>query len=425
MNLVKELQERRLIHDVMPGTEEQLNKEMTSGYIGFDPTADSLHVGSMLQITLLKRLQLAGHKPYALVGGATGMIGDPTGKSAERNLLNRETIEKNCAGIRKQLEKFLDFDENKPNAAVMVNNYDWLKDYTFLDFIRDVGKHITVGYMMSKDSVKTRMETGLSFTEFSYQLIQGYDFYYLYKTKGLKLQMGGADQWGNIVTGTELIRRMDGGEAFAMTSPLITKSDGGKFGKTESGTIWLDRERTSPYQFYQFWLNLKDEDAEKLILSFSFKLVEEINALIEAHRQAPHLRKLQKALAEEITELVHSKEDLVFAQQASEILFGNAAVDALRSLNEKQLLEVMVGVKQVKTAKEILNDGFDFLGFLADNKVFASKGEARKMIQSGGFSINKEKIAMPDHKIVASDLLNDKYLLLQKGKKDYTLVIVE
>lgn len=425
MNLVQELRQRHLIHDVMPGTEEQLNKEITSGYIGFDPTSDSLHVGSMLQITLLKRLQQAGHKPYALVGGATGMIGDPSGKSAERNLLDMETIEKNCAGIRKQLEKFLDFDEGKPNAAVMVNNYDWLKDYTFLDFIRDVGKHITVGYMMSKDSVKSRMETGLSFTEFSYQLIQGYDFYYLYKEKGLKLQMGGADQWGNIVTGTELIRRMTGGEAFALTSPLITKSDGGKFGKTESGTIWLDRERTSPYQFYQFWLNLKDEDAEKLILSFSFKPVEEINVLIEEHHQAPHLRKLQKSLAEEITELVHSKEDLAFAQQASEILFGNAAIDVLRSLNEKQLLEVMDGVKQAKATKDILNEDFDFLGFLAENKVFVSKGEARKMMQSGGFSINKEKVAAPDHKVAASDLLNDKYLLLQKGKKDYTLVIVE
>lgn len=425
MSLVKELQQRGLIHNIMPGAEEQLEKEMTSGYIGFDPTADSLHVGSMLQITLLKRLQMAGHKPYALVGGATGMIGDPTGKSAERNLLDRETIDKNCKGIRQQLEKFLDFDESLPNAAVMVNNYDWLKDYTFLDFIRDVGKHITVGYMMSKDSVKTRMETGLSFTEFTYQLIQGYDFYYLYKNEGLKLQIGGADQWGNIVTGTELIRRMSGGEAFAITSPLITKSDGGKFGKTESGTIWLDRERTSPYQFYQFWLNLKDEDAEKLILSFSFKTVEAIQTLIESHRQAPHLRALQKALAEEITELVHSKEDLLFAQQASELLFGNATVDTLHQLSEQQLLEVMEGVKQVTTSKAIVQEGFDFLGFLAEQKVFASKGEARKMIQSGGFSINKSKINQPDHQLSTSDLLNDKYLLLQKGKKDYTLVIVE
>lgn len=425
MSLVKELQQRGLIHNIMPGAEEQLEKEMTSGYIGFDPTADSLHVGSMLQITLLKRLQMAGHKPYALVGGATGMIGDPTGKSAERNLLDRETIDKNCKGIRQQLEKFLDFDESLPNAAVMVNNYDWLKDYTFLDFIRDVGKHITVGYMMSKDSVKTRMETGLSFTEFTYQLIQGYDFYYLYKKDGLKLQMGGADQWGNIVTGTELIRRMSGGEAFAITSPLITKSDGGKFGKTESGTIWLDRERTSPYQFYQFWLNLKDEDAEKLILSFSFKSVEAIQTLIESHRQAPHLRTLQKALAEEITELVHSKEDLLFAQQASELLFGNATVDTLHQLSEQQLLEVMEGVKQVTAPKAIVQEGFDLLGFLAEHKVFASKGEARKMIQSGGFSINKSKINQPDYQLSTADLLNDKYLLFQKGKKDYTLVIVE
>lgn len=425
MSLVKELQQRGLIHNIMPGAEEQLEKEMTSGYIGFDPTADSLHVGSMLQITLLKRLQMAGHKPYALVGGATGMIGDPTGKSAERNLLDRETIDKNCKGIRQQLEKFLDFDESLPNAAVMVNNYDWLKDYTFLDFIRDVGKHITVGYMMSKDSVKTRMETGLSFTEFTYQLIQGYDFYYLYKKDGLKLQMGGADQWGNIVTGTELIRRMSGGEAFAITSPLITKSDGGKFGKTESGTIWLDRERTSPYQFYQFWLNLKDEDAEKLILSFSFKSVEAIQTLIESHRQAPHLRALQKALAEEITELVHSKEDLLFAQQASELLFGNATVDTLHQLSEQQLLEVMEGVKQVTAPKAIVQEGFDLLGFLAEHKVFASKGEARKMIQSGGFSINKSKINQPDYQLSTADLLNDKYLLFQKGKKDYTLVIVE
>ncbi|HTN45055.1 MAG TPA: tyrosine--tRNA ligase [Flavipsychrobacter sp.] len=425
MDLVQELQARNLIHDIMPGTQDQLNKEMTAGYIGFDPTADSLHVGSMLQITLLKRLQQAGHKPYALVGGATGMIGDPTGKSAERNLLNREIIDKNCAGIRKQLERFLDFDDSKPNAAVMVNNYDWLKDYTFLDFIRDIGKHITVGYMMSKDSVKNRLETGLSFTEFSYQLIQGFDFYHLFKEKGLKLQMGGADQWGNILTGTELIRRMSGGEAFAMTSPLITKSDGGKFGKTETGTIWLDRERTSPYQFYQFWLKLADADAEKLALSFSFKPVEEIQALIEEHRLATHQRKLQKALAEEITELVHSKEDLQFAQQASEILFGNTAVEALTALNEKQLLEVMDGLPLVKTTRAILDEGFDFLALLAENKVFGSKGEARKMIQAGGFSINKEKMTAPDHKIEAGHLLNDKYLLLQKGKKDYTLLIVE
>lgn len=424
MNLVEELRARNLVHDIMPGTEEQLAKEMTSGYIGFDPTADSLHVGSMLQITLLRRLQLAGHKPYALLGGATGMIGDPSGKSAERNLQDRETIEKNIAGQRRQLEKFLDFDESKPNAAVLVNNYDWLRDYTFLEFIRDVGKHITVGYMMSKDSVQKRLETGLSFTEFTYQLIQGYDFYYLYQTKNVKLQMGGADQWGNIVTGTELIRRKGGGEAFAMTSPLITKADGSKFGKTESGTIWLDAEKTSPYQFYQYWLKLSDADAEKSILSFSFKSVAEIHAMIEEHRQAPHLRKLQKAIAEEITTLVHGAEELSFAQKASEILFGQAPVEALRSLNEKQLLEVMDGVPQVTGVKEALEgEGLDLLSFLAEQKVFSSKGEARKMIQNGGLSLNKEKVAAPDFKLTAEHLLNERYLLIQKGKSNYTLAI--
>ena len=424
MNLIDDLRARSLIHDIMPGTEEQLAKEMTSGYIGFDPTADSLHVGSMLQITLLRRLQLAGHKPYALVGGATGMIGDPSGKSAERNLLDMETIEKNCEGIRKQLEKFLDFDESKPNAAVLVNNYDWLRDYTFLNFIRDIGKHITIGYMLSKDSVQKRLETGLSFTEFTYQLIQGYDFYYLYNAKNVKLQMGGADQWGNIVTGTELVRRKGGGEAFAMTSPLITKADGSKFGKTESGTIWLDAERTSPYQFYQYWLKLTDADAERSTLSFSFRPVEEIQAMIEEHRQAPHLRKLQKAIAEEITTLVHGAEELAFAQKASEILFGQAPVEALRSLNEKQLLEVMDGVPQVNGMKDALqNEGLDLLTFLADSKVFSSKGEARKMIQNGGLSLNKEKITTPDFRIMPDHLLNDRYLLVQKGKSNYTLAI--
>lgn len=422
MNLIAELQARNLVHDIMPGTEEQLSREMTSGYIGFDPTADSLHVGSMLQITLLRRLQLAGHKPYALVGGATGMIGDPSGKSAERNLLDREAIEKNCAGIRRQLEKFLDFDAAKPNAAVLVNNYDWLKDYTFLNFIRDIGKHITVGYMMSKDSVQKRLETGLSFTEFTYQLIQGYDFYYLHKEKDVKLQMGGADQWGNIVTGTELIRRKGGSEAFGMTSPLITKADGSKFGKTESGTIWLDPERTSPYQFYQYWLRLGDADAEKSALSFSFKPVEEINALIEAHRQNPGLRALQKAIAEEITLLVHGPDELTFAQKASEILYSKTAVDLLKSLNEKQLLDVMEGVNQVHVPKSSLAEGLDVVGFLAEHKILSSKGEARKMIQNGGVSINKEKVAGVDHIIKEEHLLNGRYLLVQKGK-DYTLAI--
>ena len=423
MSLIAELQARGLVQEIMPGAEEQLQKEMTSGYIGFDPTADSLHVGSLLPITLLMRLQQYGHKPYALVGGATGMIGDPSGKSAERNLLDKETIEKNCEGIRKQLEKFLDFDPSKPNAAIMVNNYDWLKNYSFLDFIREVGKHITIGYMLAKESVQKRLETGLSFTEFTYQLIQGYDFYYLHNAKNVKLQMGGADQWGNMVTGTELIRRKGGGEAFAMTCPLITKADGGKFGKSESGNIWLDPNRTSPYQFYQFWLKLADADAERMAMIFSFLPVEAIKELIEEHKQAPHLRKLQKALAEEMTIMVHSAEDLQFAQKASEILFGQAPVETLRLLNEKQLLEVMDGVPQVTGVKEALNEGLDLLSFLAEHKVFPSKGEARKMVQNGGLSINKEKITAVDFVIKPEHLLNDHYLLIQKGKSNYTLAI--
>ncbi|HEY1032040.1 MAG TPA: tyrosine--tRNA ligase [Flavipsychrobacter sp.] len=423
MDLIKEFQERGLIQDIMPGTQEQLNKEMTSGYVGFDPTADSLHVGHLLPVTILMRLQRAGHKPYALVGGATGMIGDPSGKSAERNLLDKETLQKNVDGIRAQLEKFLDFKADVPNGAVLVNNYDWFKDYNFLDFIREVGKHITISYMMSKDSVQKRLETGLSFTEFTYQLIQGYDFYYLNKNHNVKLQMGGADQWGNIVTGTELIRRKGGSDAFAATCPLITKSDGTKFGKSEGGNVWLDPERTSPYQFYQFWLKLADDDAERMALTFSFKTVEEIKALIEEHKQAPHQRKLQKALAEELTTLVHSAEDLAFAQKASEILFGQAAVDTLRSLNEKQLLEVMDGVPQVNATKDSLSEGLDVLAFLAESGVFPSKGEARKMVQGGGVSINKEKVTAIDHKLMAEHLLNGKYLLIQRGKSNYTLAI--
>jgi tyrosyl-tRNA synthetase len=423
MNLIQDLQERGLLQDIMPGTDEQLQKEMTSGYVGFDPTSDSLHVGSLLPITLLMRLQRAGHKPYALVGGATGMIGDPSGKSAERNLLDMDTIEKNCQGIRRQLEKFLVFDESAPNSAVMVNNYDWFKDQSFLGFIRDIGKHITVNYMMAKDSVQKRLETGLSFTEFTYQLIQGYDYYYLNNTYNIKLQFGGADQWGNIVTGTELIRRKGGGDAFAFTCKLITKSDGSKFGKSESGNIWLDPEKTSPYQFYQFWLKLPDDDAERMSLIFSFKPIEEIKALIEEHRQAPHLRRLQKALADELTILVHSEEDLEFAKKASEILFGNSAVEMLRSLNEKQLLEVMDGVPQVTAPKASLAEGLDLLSFLADNGVFPSKGEARKMLQNGGVSINKEKVTAVDHKITTEHLLNNSYLLIQKGKSNYTLAI--
>ncbi len=423
MDLIKEFQERGLIQDIMPGTQEQLNKEMTSGYVGFDPTADSLHVGHLLPVTILMRLQRAGHKPYALVGGATGMIGDPSGKSAERNLLDKETLQKNVDGIRAQLEKFLDFKADTPNAAVLVNNYDWFKDYNFLDFIREVGKHITISYMMSKDSVQKRLETGLSFTEFTYQLIQGYDFYYLNNNYNVKLQMGGADQWGNIVTGTELIRRKGGSDAFAATCPLITKSDGTKFGKSEGGNVWLDPERTSPYQFYQFWLKLADDDAERMALTFSFKTVEEIKALIEEHKQAPHQRKLQKALAEELTTLVHSADDLAFAQKASEILFGQAAVDTLRSLNEKQLLEVMDGVPQVAATKDSLVEGLDVLAFLAESGVFPSKGEARKMVQGGGVSINKEKVTAIDHKLTAEHLLNGKYMLVQRGKSNYTLAI--
>ncbi len=423
MDLIAELKERNLVQDIMPGTEDQLNKEMTAGYIGFDPTADSLHVGSLLPITLLMRLQRAGHKPYALIGGATGMIGDPSGKSQERNLLDIESIRKNCDGIRKQLEKFLDFNSSSPNGAVMVNNYDWFKDFTFLDFIRDIGKHISINYMLAKDSVQKRLETGMSFTEFTYQLIQGYDFYYLANHHNVRLQMGGADQWGNIVTGTELIRRKGGADAFAFTCTLITKSDGSKFGKSEGGNIWLDRERTSPYQFYQFWMKLPDADAAKMALVFSFKPVAEIKALIAEHETAPHLRKLQKAIAEEMTIMVHSEEDLAFAKQASDILFGQSSVEILRSLNEKQLLEVMEGVPQVTGHKSALADGLDLITFLTEGGVFPSKGEARKMLQNGGVSINKEKIIAPDFKITQQHLLNDKYLLIQKGKSNYTLAM--
>lgn len=423
MNLIKDLQERNLLQDIMPGTEELLLKEMISGYIGFDPTADSLHVGSLLPITLLMRLQRAGHKPYALVGGATGMVGDPSGKSAERTLLDVATIQQNCDGIRKQLERFLDFNSDAPNAAIMVNNYDWFKDFSFLNFIRDVGKHITVNYMMSKDSVKNRLENGMSFTEFTYQLIQGYDFLHLYDNHKVRLQMGGADQWGNIVTGSELIRRKSGGEAYAFTCKLITKADGSKFGKSEGGNIWLDRNRTSPYLFYQYWFNLPDADAAKMALIFSFKTVEEIKALIATHEQDTAQRLLQKALADELTILVHSEEDLAFAKQASDLLYGKSSIEMLRSLDERQLLEVMDGVKQATGQKDSLTEGLDLLTFLTESGIFPSKGEAKKMIQSGGFSINKEKVSKIDLKLTDELLLNGKYLLLQKGKKDYTLAI--
>ncbi len=416
-----------MIQDIMPGTEEQLTKEMTSAYIGFDPTADSLHIGSLVPILLLVHLQKAGHKPYALVGGATGMVGDPSGKSEERNLLSEDILQHNVKCVKVQLEKFLDFDASKKNAAEMVNNYDWFKDFSFLHFIRDVGKHITVNYMMAKDSVKKRLDsdTGMSFTEFTYQLVQGYDFYWLYQNKNCKLQMGGSDQWGNIVTGTELIRRKAGGEAFAFTCPLITKTDGGKFGKTEKGNIWLDAKKTSPYQFYQFWLNASDEDAKKWIKIFTLLPKEEIESLLAEHETAPHLRVLQKKLAEQLTIFVHSKEDLDFAIKASEILFSNDTAEILKSLNEEQLLQVMDGVPTVEFSKQLISQGYDLISFLAETQIFSSKGEARKMWQGGGVGINKIKLNNEKTTVDSSDLLQEKYVLVQKGKKNYFLVIVK
>ena len=427
MTLIEELKWRGMIQDIMPGTEELLNKEMVSGYIGFDPTSDSLHIGSLVPILLLVHLQKAGHKPMALIGGATGMIGDPTGKSEERNLLSEEVLLFNQEGVRRQLEKFLDFDPAKPNAAEMVNNYDWFKGIGFLSFIRDAGKHITVNYMMAKDSVKKRLEgdTGMSFTEFTYQLIQGYDFYWLYQHKNCKLQMGGSDQWGNITTGTELIRRKAGGEAFAFTCPLIRKSDGGKFGKTEKGNVWLDPKKTSPYQFYQFWLNASDEDAKTWIKIFTLLPVAAIEELIKVHDEAPHQRTLQKKLAEELTCFVHSRADYDFAVKASEILFGNATTELLQSLNEEQLLQVLEGVPSVEIKKSELEPGYDLVSFLAETQIFPSKGEARKMWQSGGIGLNKEKIAAEKTMLTVNDLLQGKYLLIQKGKKNYYLVVVK
>ena len=426
MHLIEELQWRGMIQDIMPGTKELLEKEMVSGYIGFDPTSDSLHIGSLVPILLLVHLQRAGHKPYALVGGATGMVGDPSGKSEERNLLSEETLQINQEGVRKQLAKFLDFNNNQPNSAELVNNYDWFKDFSFLNFIRDVGKHITVNYMMGKDSVKKRLEgeTGMSFTEFTYQLVQGYDFYWLFQNRNCKLQMGGSDQWGNIVTGTELIRRKTGGEAFAFTCPLITKADGGKFGKTEKGNVWLDAKKTSPYQFYQFWLNASDEDAKKWIKIFTLLPIEEIDALLLKQEAAPHERALQKKLAEELTCFVHSKDDFEFAVKASEILFGNATTEILQSLSEEQLLQVMEGVPSIEVARSAIDAGYDIVSFLADTQIFPSKGEARKLWQAGGLSINKTKITTDKTLIDTSDLLKGKYILVQKGKKNYYLVIV-
>ena len=423
-NLIQELTWRGMIQDVMPGTEEQLTKEMTTGYIGFDPTADSLHIGNLVPIILLIHLQKCGHKPIALVGGATGMVGDPSGKSEERNLLSEETLQHNIKSVKAQLERFLDFNDQLPNAAEMVNNYDWFKQIGFLEFIRDVGKHITVNYMMSKDSVRKRLEgdSGLSFTEFTYQLIQGYDYYWLHKNKGVRLQMGGSDQWGNIVTGTELIRRKAGGEGFAFTCPLITKADGSKFGKSEKGNVWLDAAKTSPYQFYQFWLNAADIDAEKFINIFTFLSREEIDGLLAQHRGNEHIRLLQKRLAEEVTCFVHSRADYEFALRSSQILFNNDTAEILMQLNEDQLLQVMDGVPTVEFSKTGIDDGLDIVTFLAATQIFPSKGEARKMVQGGGVSINKMKVETIDYPLHEATLLNDKYLLIQKGKKNYHLV---
>jgi len=424
MSLIGELRWRGMIQDIMPGTEEQLSKEMTSAYIGFDPTADSLHIGSLVPILLLVHLQKAGHKPIALVGGATGMVGDPSGKSEERNLLSEETLRFNQAGVKKQLMQFLDFDPAKSNCAEMVNNYDWFKDMSFLNFIRDVGKHITVNYMMAKDSVKKRIEgdAGMSFTEFTYQLVQGYDFYWLYTNKNCKLQMGGSDQWGNIVTGTELVRRKAGGEAFAFTCPLITKADGGKFGKTEKGNIWLDSQKTSPYQFYQFWLNASDADAEKWIRIFTFLSLQEIENITNQHEKNPGNRVLQKKLAEEITSFVHGKGELDKAIETTQKLFTNQNLPA-ESLSIDDL-EGIEGIVQSDFFKHKIATGIDVVSFLAETNIFSSKGEARKMIQNGGVSINRKKVDNVQMPVDAALLLHDKYILVQKGRKNYYLVKV-
>ena len=413
-----------MIHDIMPGTREELSKGMTAAYIGFDPTADSLHIGSLVQIMTLVHFQKSGHKPIVLVGGATGMVGDPSGKSEERNLLSEEVLNHNLDCVKTQLSQFLDF-ESADNNAEMVNNYDWFKEFTFLDFIRDVGKHITVNYMLAKDSVKSRLETGMSFTEFSYQLVQGYDFLWLYNNKNCKIQLGGSDQWGNIVTGTELIRRKTGGEAFAVTTPLIKKADGSKFGKSEGGNVWLDREKTSPYKFYQYWLNASDDDASNYIRIFTLKSKEEIEQLEAEHNEAPHLRILQKALAEDITVRVHSQEDLEMAQKASTLLFGKSTAEDLVSLDEATLLAVFEGVPQTDINRADLNTNVtDFLSDVTGGIVFPSKGEARRMIKGGGVSINKVKVDNVEA-IVDHNLLKDKYLLVQKGKKNYFLITVK
>jgi len=427
MNFVEELKWRGMLHDAMPGTEEQLQKEMTLAYVGIDPTADSLHIGHLVSVMMLKHLQLCGHKPIALVGGATGMIGDPSGKSQERNLLDLETLRKNQEGIKNQLAKFLNFDDNEPNAAMMVNNYDWMCNYSFLDFIRDIGKHLTVNYMMAKDSVKKRLSgegEGMSFTEFTYQLVQGYDFLHLYQTYGCKLQMGGSDQWGNITTGTELIRRKTGGEAFALVCPLITKADGTKFGKTEQGNVWLDPEKTSPYQFYQFWLNCSDEDSKKYIRIFTLFGKDEIELMEKQHENEPHLRILQKALAKDLTCRVHGEEEYNAAVSASEILFGKGTAESLATLPEKTFLSVFEGVPQVKINKEILKEGINIVDFLTDvTQIFPSKGEARRTLKENGVGVNKLKVS--ETTIIDFDsIIVDKYILVQRGKKNYWIVIL-
>ena len=430
MNFVEELRWRGMVHTMMPGTEELLEKEMVTAYLGIDPTADSLHIGHLCGVMMLRHFQRCGHKPLALVGGATGMIGDPSGKSQERNLLDEETLRHNQECIKKQLGKFLDFESDAPNKAELVNNYDWMKDFSFLDFARTVGKHITVNYMMAKESVQKRLNgearDGLSFTEFTYQLLQGYDFLHLYETKNCKLQLGGSDQWGNITTGAELIRRTNGGEVYALTCPLITKADGGKFGKTESGNIWLDPRYTSPYKFYQFWLNVSDEDAKRYIKIFTSLSKEEIDALTAEHEQAPHLRVLQKRLAKEVTIMVHSEADYNAAVEASGILFGHATSDALKKLDEETLLSVFEGVPQFEVSKAEIEAGIKAVDLLTEKAaVFPSKGEMRKLVQGGGVSLNKEKLGAFDQVITAADLLDKKYLLIQRGKKNYYLLIAK
>ncbi len=428
MNFVEELTWRGMIHTIMPGTEELLNKEQVTAYLGIDPTADSLHIGHLCGVMMLKHFQRCGHKPLALVGGATGMIGDPSGKSQERNLLDEETLRHNVACIKKQLAKFLDFDSDAPNHAELVNNYDWMKDFTFLDFARTVGKHITVNYMMAKDSVQKRLNgearDGLSFTEFTYQLLQGYDFLYLNQHKNCKLQLGGSDQWGNITTGTELIRRTNGNEAYALTCPLITKADGKKFGKTEQGNIWLDKNYTSPYTFYQFWLNVADDEAKRYIKIFTVLDKEEIDALIAEHDQDPGQRVLQKRLAKEVTIMVHSEEDYNMAVEASNILFGKATKESLTKLDEKTLLDVFAGVPQFEISRSVIENGIKAVDLMAEaTQCFASKGEMRKLTQGGGVSLNKEKLSAFDQEVTTADLLDDKYLLVQRGKKNYFLII--